>query len=141
MTVTERRLERSNLYTAQAAWKARNPEKLLAHRAVQHALRSGRLVRLPCADCGSPHSEAHHHLGYALEHRLTVQWLCRVHHKRRHRRRITQGPGSAKLANRRQSDTGAQATDHKPVEKRFCRARNPKRNPHDVERTDEQTPG
>ncbi len=96
MTVTEKRLEHSNLYTAQAAWKARNPEKLIAHRAVQHALRSGALVRQPCADCGSPDSEAHHHLGYAPENRLRVQWLCRRDHKRRHRRKITTGPGEAK---------------------------------------------
>jgi hypothetical protein len=92
MSVTDTRGDRSRLYSAQAAWKARNPEKRRAHDAVKHALRSGRLVRLPCADCGSPHSEAHHSNGYDRAHWLDVEWLCRSHHKLRHRTRIIKGP-------------------------------------------------
>ena len=66
-----------------------NPETILkrpelrrrarARRAVEAALRSGRLVRRPCehAGCGDPRTEAHH-TNYARP--LDVRWLCRTHH-------------------------------------------------------------
>lgn len=52
-----------------------------AREAVRRAIRSGRLVRLPC-HCGIEATEAHHHLGY--ERRLDVIWLCRQHHEDAH---------------------------------------------------------
>jgi len=42
---------------------------------VGRALRTGRLERLPCADCGDPATQ-----GY------DVVWLCRTHHLSRHNR-------------------------------------------------------
>ena len=92
MSVTETRRVQSKLLTRQAAWVARNPEKRRAHDVLNYALRCGRITRLPCAECGSPQSEAHHPNGYDEEHWLDVEWLCRRHHKERHRRKIVKGP-------------------------------------------------
>lgn len=66
-----------------AAWRARNRDKSHAHAAVGHAKRKGLLVPEPCP-CGATEVQAHHHLGYALEHRLDVIWLCRPCHVREH---------------------------------------------------------
>lgn len=70
------------------AWVRRNYEKKLAHCAVHEALKSGKLVRQACEDCGAPKTHAHHHMGYAKEHRLNVQWLCPKHHKARHLKQV-----------------------------------------------------
>lgn len=58
-----------------------------AHRAVLRATQSGQLKRpSQCEQCGTPcHPDAHHHLGYAPEHHLTVQWLCLSCHQTAHR--------------------------------------------------------
>jgi len=50
------------------------------------AVRSGRLVRQPCVECGETKVQAHHHHGYDADHALDVVWLCRVHHLARHGR-------------------------------------------------------
>jgi hypothetical protein len=39
--------------------------------------------------CGTPKTEAHHHLGYAEEHWLDVQWLCKKHHREVHKKGLT----------------------------------------------------
>ncbi len=56
----------------------------LARQAVRSAVQRGTLRRLPCETCGAQEVQAHHHLGYAPEHRLDVQWLCRDHHEAAH---------------------------------------------------------
>jgi len=53
------------------------PEKYAARQAVFVALRAGRLTRQPCARCGDPKTQAHHH-DYAKP--LDVIWLCQRHH-------------------------------------------------------------
>lgn len=58
-------------------WAKRNREKTRAHYAVHRALKSGELVRQPCAVCSSPDSESHHP-DYSRP--LEVVWLCRPHH-------------------------------------------------------------
>lgn len=55
--------------------------------AVAHALKSGRLTKSDCADCGGPSLQAHHHNGYEPEHALDVVWLCHPCHMSRHGRR------------------------------------------------------
>lgn len=70
---------------AVAAYRERYPEKAAAHAAVTSAIQSGRLVRQSCSECGNVKSEAHHYLGYAVEHILSVTWLCRFHHLRAHK--------------------------------------------------------
>jgi hypothetical protein len=66
--------------------RTERPELLPAWAAVAAALRSGALVRPDgCQGCGrAMHLVAHHHLGYAREHWLDVQWLCRRCHKIAH---------------------------------------------------------
>ena len=63
--------------------KRRNPMPVLARNKVYRAVRSGRLVRQPCA-CGNPQSHAHHH-DYTKP--LDVRWLCVTCHAQEHRAR------------------------------------------------------
>jgi transposase-like protein len=58
-------------------WRAKNHEKVQAHRAVRRALLGGRLAQLPCEVCDEPKSEAHHD-DYSQP--LVVRWLCHAHH-------------------------------------------------------------
>jgi len=67
--------------TRQANWRRQNPEKYLAHVAVQKALSSGALVKGSCEICGDPSVDAHH-TDYTRP--LEVRWLCRRHHVRLH---------------------------------------------------------
>lgn len=62
-------------------WDAANREKKHAHRLMFRAIRSGKLVRLPCEVCGDPNSHGHHH-DYSKP--LDVWWLCPVHHGQAH---------------------------------------------------------
>lgn len=76
--------EKADAARCMAAWRARNRDKSRAHGAVSYAKRKGILVPAPCA-CGSTEAlQAHHHRGYAPEHRLDVIWLCRPCHVREH---------------------------------------------------------
>lgn len=68
-------------HTRQANWRRQNPEKYLAHVAVQRALLSGQLVKSSCEICGDPNVDAHHSNYYQP---LEIRWLCRQHHMRLH---------------------------------------------------------
>lgn len=72
--------------TRQANWRRANPEKYLAHVAVQRALSGGALVKQPCEVCGAVEGDGvlidAHHDDYAKP--LVVRWLCRQHHIRLH---------------------------------------------------------
>lgn len=57
------------------------PEKQHAHEAVARAIKSGRLVRQPCQECGAADAEAHHP-DYSKP--LEVSWLCGEHHREEH---------------------------------------------------------
>jgi hypothetical protein len=52
-----------------------------ARAAANHAIRDGRLTRLPCLKCGRIPAEAHHHHGYDRAHWLDVIFLCEEHHE------------------------------------------------------------
>jgi DNA-directed RNA polymerase subunit H (RpoH/RPB5) len=52
-----------------------SPDK--CRQEVHKAIKSGRLTRLPCVECGDPVTDAHHP-DYAKP--LDVVWLCRKHH-------------------------------------------------------------
>lgn len=58
--------------------------KVDARTAVRLAVDKGILEKLPCEECGETKVEAHHYKGYEKEHRLDVQWLCRLHHRHLH---------------------------------------------------------
>lgn len=64
------------------SWRATHRDRRHAHQAVERAVRSGRLHREPCACCGDEKAEAHHD-DYTKP--LDVVWLCRTHHRARHR--------------------------------------------------------
>lgn len=62
--------------------KMKHPEHWKARIAVHNAVRRGKLKRLPCEVCGVAKVEAHHE---DYSRALVVVWLCRKHHKERHR--------------------------------------------------------
>ncbi len=62
----------------------RYPERHKAKQAVGNAIRSGRLLRLPCKECGNVRAQAHHPNGYAPDHWFDIEWLCVRHHKAAH---------------------------------------------------------
>lgn len=61
--------------------RATNPEKLTARRAVNNAIRDGKLFKQPCEVCGAAKVHGHHD-DYSRP--LDVRWLCRVHHMQAH---------------------------------------------------------
>ena len=65
-------------------WVKANPEKHEAHKAVTRLLRNGTILRQRCTVCGDAKADAHHD-SYKSERWLDVVWLCRLHHKERHR--------------------------------------------------------
>lgn len=58
-----------------------------AHKAVQNALKAGKLTKAPCEECGSKLTVAHHD-DYAKP--LDVRWLCKICHSQWHE---ANGPG------------------------------------------------
>ena len=61
-------------------WSRENPKKRAAQYAVSNAVRSGKLIPLPCFICGIK-AEAHHP---DYDQPLSVVWLCPSHHKQAH---------------------------------------------------------
>ena len=61
------------------AWKRNNREKVLAHKKVYNAIKSGKIVRMPCEICGITTAVQDHHEDYTKP--LDVIWLCQKHHK------------------------------------------------------------
>ena len=55
-------------------------KRLKARSALNHAVRDGKLTRLPCEICGDK-AEAHH-ADYTKP--LAVRWLCFSHHRQAH---------------------------------------------------------
>ncbi len=73
--------------TRQANWRRQNPQKYLAHMAVQRALKSGVLIKCGCEVCGITEADGAridaNHDDYRKP--LKVRWLCRTHHSRLHK--------------------------------------------------------
>lgn len=59
--------------------------KSRANSAVSNALRSGKLIRLPCEMCGNTKSQAHHP---DYRRKLYVKWLCFKHHREIHGQKV-----------------------------------------------------
>jgi hypothetical protein len=57
-----------------------DPVKLAAYWKVQNAIKTGRLARQPCKECGAKKSQAHHE-DYSKP--LDVEWLCVACHNRK----------------------------------------------------------
>lgn len=62
-------------------WALMNANKVKAHRAVAHAIKTGKLIKKSCVTCRR--KAVAHHDDYNKP--LDVVWLCEVHHKARHR--------------------------------------------------------
>lgn len=82
-TARVRRLRQRIGKSHSADWNALNPDKRRAQKAVENALKAGRLVRQPCERCGTTIRVQAHHDDYSNP--LVVMWLCQQHHKDRHR--------------------------------------------------------
>ena len=66
-------------------YNAKHPERLPANEAVTRAIKSGDLVRMPCAVCGYSAARSNaHHPDYSRP--LEVIWLCAKHHNLLHTR-------------------------------------------------------
>ena len=57
--------------------------KYRARYALNNAIQSGRIAKLPCQVCGDEKAQAHHN-DYSKP--LEVWWFCDKHHKELHRR-------------------------------------------------------
>lgn len=62
-------------------WGENHPNKKKAHALVASAVRSGKLIKMPCEKCGSENTQAHHE---DYDKPLCVNWLCVRHHADRH---------------------------------------------------------
>ena len=72
---------RENAQRIMREWRERNPEGARAHRALNYAIRTGRVAKEPCLFCGRDDVHAHHR-DYAKP--LDVIWLCPKCHHRLH---------------------------------------------------------
>lgn len=62
-------------------WKAENRTKVLAHSAVERAIKNGTLVQKDnCEICNSTHKVEAHHPDYRK--RLAIIWLCKYCHEK-----------------------------------------------------------
>ncbi len=68
---------------AKRTWKSTHPGAARAHRLVSRALARGAISRGACEICGSPITEAHHP-DNRYDEPLSVQWLCKAHHRGLH---------------------------------------------------------
>lgn len=62
-------------------WRSKNEKARKAYFAINNALRTGKIIRLPCSECGSLKSHAHHP---DYNKPLKVVWLCPKHHSQIH---------------------------------------------------------
>jgi hypothetical protein len=60
----------------------RNPQRSSAQQKVSYAVRTGRMIRMPCETCGTTEQVHAHHDDYSRP--LDVRWLCRIHHTQHH---------------------------------------------------------
>lgn len=68
-------------YRANQAYRKRNRQKQRAHNVIAKAVKSGKILPMPCLVCGIDSVEAHHP-DYSAP--LHVIWLCDAHHKEVH---------------------------------------------------------
>lgn len=64
-------------YSNLKKWRAKNIDKVSAHKKVFVAMRNKSITRLPCNVCGEIKTQAHHE-DYLKP--LEVTWLCKRHH-------------------------------------------------------------
>lgn len=74
--------KRESLRLREKRRREKHPEKMRARYAIKLAVKTGKLVRLPCVNCGDPKSHGHHP-DYAKP--LEVVWLCAPCHRAVHK--------------------------------------------------------
>lgn len=57
-------------------------KKAGARKKLHMAVKSGRIKKLPCSECGDPKSQGHHD---DYDKPLEVKWYCRKHHEEAHK--------------------------------------------------------
>lgn len=73
-------------YGQQERYEKNYPEKALAHRLLQYAIKHNKIKKLPCERCGNPKSQGHHSDYYKP---LEVTWLCPLCHSEEHRKMLS----------------------------------------------------
>lgn len=64
-------------------YRSLHVDKWKARQKVEYAVRSGKMKKLPCRDCGAKKVNAHHP-DYSKP--LEVIWLCPPHHRLEHQK-------------------------------------------------------
>jgi len=57
-------------------------KRVRARSKLNHAIRDGLIIRIPCEGCGNTKSEGHHH---SYDRPLEVKWLCKKCHVEEHK--------------------------------------------------------
>ena len=63
-------------------YKKSKPKVKAAHQVIKNEIRSGRMTKQPCSECGNKHAISHHD-DYAFA--LQVRWLCPGCHNKWHK--------------------------------------------------------
>jgi hypothetical protein len=69
---------------AKAKWRDNNSDRRAAHGILYRAIRSGKVIKMPCEVCGRSEKIHGHHEDYTKP--LEVKWLCPKHHKDAHKK-------------------------------------------------------
>lgn len=80
---TKTRVGKEAYRKATERYRRKNKLKCAAQNALNYAVETGKLERLPCRECGSTYKTNGHHENY--NYPLNVIWLCAKHHKELHR--------------------------------------------------------
>lgn len=74
--------EKKNEY--QRRYREKHKNKYRAHQIVSRAIKSGKITKESCCECGSIINVHAHHDDY--DRPMDIIWLCVRHHKERHRK-------------------------------------------------------
>jgi hypothetical protein len=81
----KRRAKHSGLKTEEYRKYCRKfPDKVRAQQILNQEIRKGKIKRSSCVVCGSNLKVHAHHKDYSKP--LSVEWLCPVHHRERHKK-------------------------------------------------------
>lgn len=82
-----RKTDKGKIHTSKKnrkQWLVRNKYRNSAYKAVQYAVKLGKLEKLPCEQCGKVKSQFHHTNGYDALNKFVGKWLCTHHHREAH---------------------------------------------------------
>jgi hypothetical protein len=82
----DRKIDRVKVNKQKLDWYHNNPEekkKMTTRFKLHYAVKSGKILKLPCEVCGNEKSEGHHD---DYNKPFEVRWLCKKHHEEHHLR-------------------------------------------------------